>query len=434
MMKKITRLFVLSVALFLAACNINDDIDNDTPAEIDDYLVYELCWCEEHYAHESLRRPTPPMNMHEILGRQEHDAMVADFVRDFETIHTGIYIFGADHPSSDEWYDTIILWSDIPLRDFSFVILNVWDEDDGMRIFTEATPLVVDRLLPGEAIVLHVRFFHYLRPQAAIFFTDETGAHQRMFIRQDMSNSCIYYFLSPVYPAHIVEWHEISTAAHGEICPFSGQYVKDFIDGLWTVFNRRIGWRDLETGNLYHDTYDAETGWGLARVYTPSDDGKPKVYLGAVHSDAFQFVYGGGIYDRYGNLIEGAPFIFPFEHCWSSGEATLATSFSLFDLDGSGMPVIVVDYLHWLSFSFQYGAPSVLFKFIDGEYQPIGEIGFPYEFFIDPYGEIIIFFDNALSGPMGYYRLHFADSGIELEPVTGPDMPLERALPLTIWP
>ena len=220
---------------------------------------------------------------------------------------------------------------------------------------------------------------------------------------------------------------------YSEARPFNDQYVKDFIDGLWSVFHR-IGWRDLETGNLYHDAYDAKTGWHLARVYNPLEEDKPKIYLGAVPNDAFQFVYGGGVFDRYGNPIENAPFIFPFDHYMSTGEATLARSFSMFDLDGSGIPVIVVDYLHWLSFSFQYGASSVLFKFVDGEYRPIGKIGYPYEFFTGPCGEIVIFFDNALSGPMGYYRLRFAGGGIELEFIAmhSPDIPLERVYPLTI--
>ena len=188
-------------------------------------MLFLISGCITYDDKPSLRYPTPPMNIHEIFSTRqwgvdfpytEHNAMVIDFVRVFENIHTGTFIFGANYHTADNWwgYDTIILWSDTVLRDFSFVVLNVWDEEDGMKIFTEATPFAIDKLLPTDVIVLNVSFFHYLRPQAAIIFTDESGLQNRMFILQDMSDSCIYYFLWPANPGQIVEWHEICTETY----------------------------------------------------------------------------------------------------------------------------------------------------------------------------------------------------------------------------
>ena len=183
--------------------------------------TYERCVCGEHYTHEPIRYP--PMNIHEMFapwqGRdadfpyKEHHARVADFVCGFDNVHTATY-----NPSATNWrwYDTIILWSDTPLRDFSFIILGIWDEEDGMIVFTQETPLALDVLPPTDAVVLNVAFSHYLRPQAAIMFTDAYGVQTRMFIHQNMGDDGCpsFYFLGRVDPARIVEWHYISMAAY----------------------------------------------------------------------------------------------------------------------------------------------------------------------------------------------------------------------------
>ena len=224
-------LTIVFTLLPLVACigNSNEEIltENQPPASttpnLDTYSnISELCECGIHYVNEHFRYSTPPINIHEIISPWDfyvefpytkHNAMVADFVRDFENVYTATYNIHASNPMMTDWhgYDTIILWSETPLRDFSFEIINFWEGDsveDGWTIRTEKTPIAIDVLLPTDVVVLNVGFAHYLRPQAAIIFTDESGLQSRMFIIQTMENGCLpYYYLSPVEEHRIAVWH-----------------------------------------------------------------------------------------------------------------------------------------------------------------------------------------------------------------------------------
>ena len=156
---------------------------------------YELCYCGEHYVHEDLRQAPPPMNIHAIFApwqgpdgvfpKEEHEANVAEFVRDFENVHTVTYI-----QWETDWHSTLVLWPDVPLRDFSFVSLDVagheWTDDGRLIINTREVIHTIDELLPTDAVVLNVAFAHYMLPHGAIIFTDEQGVRQRMFIWEDM--------------------------------------------------------------------------------------------------------------------------------------------------------------------------------------------------------------------------------------------------------
>ena len=227
-MRKITTLtsLVLAALLILSACGNGAaptppapparheaSVTNETPnkpeaqneipsppVELETPDAYELCtYCGDHYIHEPLRQPTPPLNIHEILApwqglgadfpHEEHEATIAEFVRDFEHVHTVTYI-----QFETNWRSTIILWSDIPLRDFSFVSLDVaghdWDEDVQLVINTREVLLTIDELLPTDAVVLNVAFAHYLLPHGAIIFTDEQGIQRRMFITESMRGGC----------------------------------------------------------------------------------------------------------------------------------------------------------------------------------------------------------------------------------------------------
>ena len=119
-MKKI--LFVAFALILFVACRADDaddylysydegeelvyeeDLAEDAYDAYDttDASPYELCDCGWVYAHEVSRRPTPPMNIHEIFAiwqgmdyefpMAEHEANIAEFVRDFENIHTATEI------------------------------------------------------------------------------------------------------------------------------------------------------------------------------------------------------------------------------------------------------------------------------------------------------------------------------------------------------
>jgi hypothetical protein len=178
----------------------------------------EMCACGEGFAHEMLRQPTPPMNIHEIFvpwygqwndGRflwEEHMANVAEFVSDFENVREITY-----QQFETDFYSTIILWADSPLRDFSFVTLDVaghyWEDDARLVIGTRDELLVIDYLPTTDAVVLNVAFAHYLIPHAAIIFTDEQGSRQRMFIQESMRGGCFPVFhLAPHNPEWIADW------------------------------------------------------------------------------------------------------------------------------------------------------------------------------------------------------------------------------------
>ena len=160
--------------------------------------------CGSHYVHEALRQPTPPMNMHEIL-HPDAEALEAEFLANFgfQNVHRTSYIW--KHGGRD---DDIInrpggmfLWPDRPLRDFSFVTLDVdghyWDESEvpaRLVIHTQEIILQIPQLLPRDVVVLNVGFRHCLLPHGAIMFTEEDGTRWRMFISESMRGGCFPLF------------------------------------------------------------------------------------------------------------------------------------------------------------------------------------------------------------------------------------------------
>jgi len=241
MRKFLVTILMLFATLFLAACAENGNVqhtaetqeasnqqatqnemsapDIEVPATAPELSynldkAYELCPdCGMHYVHELLRQPTPPMNIHEMFAlwqgvdadfpQEEHEANIAKFVRDFENVYTVTY---AQFETS--WLGTIILWTDSPLLNFSFVSLDVaghdWDENGQLVINTQEVLFAVPELLPTDAVVLNVTFAHYLLPHGAIIFTDEDGVQRRMFIHEDMRGGCF-----PSYRLGLA--HELAT-------------------------------------------------------------------------------------------------------------------------------------------------------------------------------------------------------------------------------
>ena len=109
--------------------------------------------------------------------------------------------------------------------------------------------------------------------------------------------------------------------------------------------------------------------------------------------------------DREGNRIENVPYI--------EGES-FAGDFSLYDLDGSGIPVIVI----------RFGIPQTcasyreVFRFVDGEYRLAGRLKAFHRFFYDPDGRVIVMYEDAVNGShFGYYFFGFNADGITHESV-----------------
>ena len=219
MKKKSIQICVLIIILFLSSCtnesvyypeiNINSIVylENENGIEVTyiisteeyklilptydegdlnaDSTTYELCpICHSHYVHEALRQPTPPVNI--------YDGNITELTHDFGNIHTVTYL-----QRETEWYGTIILYSDMPLTNFSFVSLDVAGHDwvDGeLVIDTKEVLLAIPNLLPADVVILNVAFAHYLLPHGAIIFANEIGEQRRMFIQEDMRGGCFPLF------------------------------------------------------------------------------------------------------------------------------------------------------------------------------------------------------------------------------------------------
>ena len=174
---------------------------------------YELCYCGEHYAHEELREPTPPLNIHQFWrpspaddGNQAVDTEAdAAFLAVFENVHTFSY-----SQLETPWYNTLVFWPDEPLREISFLSLanEFHDVGDGyFSLNTREVLFTVDALLPTEAIVFNVAFSHYLMPHGGVVFTDASGVQHRMLLVESMRGGCFPHFLlNPYVESDFLVW------------------------------------------------------------------------------------------------------------------------------------------------------------------------------------------------------------------------------------
>ena len=153
---------------------------------------YKLCDCGEHYAHERRRIPAPPLNLNEpgfpppticnmdvMLSFEDSQALVAEFLSGFETVHEVTYIQVGNE------YNTLVIWSDEILRDFSFMpVEERWPDNGQGFIYTGETLLNIDKLRPGEAIALNLAFNAIGHAAGGLVFTSENGTEKRMLITE----------------------------------------------------------------------------------------------------------------------------------------------------------------------------------------------------------------------------------------------------------
>lgn len=197
---------------------------------------------------------------------------------------------------------------------------------------------------------------------------------------------------------------EITLSVKQEIEKFLSEFLSIFSDPFsW-------GWRDLETGVFYIRNPENP----LLFIET---DGTPLFYLGGIRDDAQiyheRFCFdGSSVYDGEGDRIANVLFVRYDGQQWE-GQASLAYRFSLYDLKGDGVPVVVVNFAdegqgvsNWVNSS------AVLYGFIDGAYREIGTMLPFYSFHISPCGEIIVSSDDGHWD--AYYYLRFTDGGMEL--------------------
>jgi len=199
-MKKFLALIIVIIGgLAFVACGGSSD---------DEYVEIERVLCPDcglHYTDQGLRLESPPMNIHEIFAvwhgddvgfdYEKHVADVDRFVRGFDNVHR------AEHVQFDtifHRYMTMILWPDVPLRDFRFVALDTdaheWGEDMELIIPTMGTIFSTPELLPTDAVVLNVLFEADELPRGAVIFTDEDGVRWRIFLWEDTRGGCHAFY------------------------------------------------------------------------------------------------------------------------------------------------------------------------------------------------------------------------------------------------
>ncbi|MCL2377099.1 MAG: hypothetical protein FWC76_06865 [Defluviitaleaceae bacterium] len=193
--------------------------EDEDPYEYEYKSEYERCECGLSYAHDVARPPTPPINI--------IDHVDDEFLEQFDRIHH------FDFAEADiEWRNRIVFWTDEPLRDLSFITLGHTHMATRRYYYTREVPFAIDKLLPGEAFVLDVLFFHYLIPRGGLSFIDEAGQQQFMGIFESMAGICacwphfhLFHFddrtavlfedrVNGIYPT--VAQHEIITELLGD--------------------------------------------------------------------------------------------------------------------------------------------------------------------------------------------------------------------------
>jgi hypothetical protein len=150
---------------------------------------YELCHCGEHYFEEVLRPPTPPLHIHEMPGSFPNLELLAEF----EIIYEITFV-----QWDTEIYDSLVIWTDEPIKNVMFVSLGSDDSLDETYFYAEEILHTVDELLPGDALLLSVAFQHYLIPRGGFLFTDGKKKKKSMVISESMRGGCFpRYSLSP---------------------------------------------------------------------------------------------------------------------------------------------------------------------------------------------------------------------------------------------
>jgi len=59
----------------------------------------------------------------------------------------------------------------------------------------------------------------------------------------------------------------------------------------------------------------------------------------------------------------------------------------------------------------------VMFSFVDGQYQEVGTLTRPFDFFLDPSGDVVLFYNNDYDGMYGYFYVRFVDNDVNIIPL-----------------
>ena len=161
------------------------DLQDEVTALLTRQLVPARCDCGWSYARDVRRTPTPPLTLHDINPDEE-------FLRQFDRVHTYTHLGW----SFDWYYMTLVLTTDRPLHDFSFMSVGWYMPDAGGIFLYEGNAVyTVVEFNPGEVFVLNAAFDHYLIPRGGIAFTDADGTRRGFAIQESMAGGCFPWVL-----------------------------------------------------------------------------------------------------------------------------------------------------------------------------------------------------------------------------------------------
>lgn len=249
----------------------------------------------------------------------------------------------------------------------------------------------------------------------------------------------------PLEEPEELETHPTIVPPIQEISPFGRQVAIEFLSSFPSIFQSTFGWRDSRTGNFYALNNAGE--WVSINDLPPADI--PVVFQGGIrdnipgiewYTDTWGIFFDENFYDINGNLITDVLFIRESDRESAVG-GHLAYNFQLFDLNGDGIPEIVIDFYLRGTFlpqnendrgwGFQFRHPFVLYEFIDGAYREAGimpslshssagyQASLP-PISINQYGEIFIFAADGHAEER-LYQLEFKETGIELTRINDDD-------------
>lgn len=141
-------------------------------------LEEELCDCGINYARDVFNmRGSPPFE----ISTGDEDG----FLDGFNTIHSFSY---SDYDA--QWYQRIIIWTDTPVRDLTFITLDYDFLGRRNYFYTREALFTIDEFLPGDAFVLDVAFSVYQIPQGGLSFIGENGERQFISLHENMAGEC----------------------------------------------------------------------------------------------------------------------------------------------------------------------------------------------------------------------------------------------------
>ena len=193
---KLINAGVFSRSIFDSNYDSNAIANYSTPTNT---ATDELCYCGEHYLGEIIMQAVPPINIHAIIPQYEyqgafplekHRKNVTDFLKRFDAVHTIDYITW-----ESDWYDTVIIWSDTPLKDFSFVALK---NDENFDFSATEVLFAIDELPSNSALVINVNFSSERLYRGEIIFTDANNVQKHITFSETAIGGCdLTYRIAP---------------------------------------------------------------------------------------------------------------------------------------------------------------------------------------------------------------------------------------------